>query len=298
MPPKKSQIKETKTQKSLQKCNFNNRGYCKSKKECINKHSDVVCDNSECDEENCSKRHPYQCKYGTYCRFNKKKECLYSHVTLASDDGELEALNKVCKNRVRELEDSIASLQNELIGKNSIINVLDKKMNELEEVLSSFKKDVKDKNAKLSGLELKLDELEKKQKNDKQLKDKKIKDLENAIKQKFLQEQSDDFKCSECDFVAKTKTGLKTHKVRIHTKTNKLQYPVECELCYAKLENEIHMKEHLKFHSYKKSTFKCEDCDHCSENFLAMEWRYMWENITVENLNVAFATTKQKILKH
>ena len=31
------------------------------------------------------------------------------------------------------------------------------------------------------------------------------------------------------------------------------------------------MKEHMKIHAYKKSTFKCEDCDFCSENFLTME---------------------------
>ena len=121
------------------------------------------------------------------------------------------------------------------------------------------------------ALELRLDELEKKHKNDKQIKDKKIKDLENVIKKKSIQEQPEDFRCSECDFVAKTKSGLKTHKARIHTKTNALQYPAECELCEAKLENEQIMKEHLKYHSYKKSTYKCEDCDYCSENFLTME---------------------------
>ena len=52
MPPKKHQDK---TQKLSQKCNFNNRGFCKSKTECKNKHSDVVCDNQKCEEENCDK---------------------------------------------------------------------------------------------------------------------------------------------------------------------------------------------------------------------------------------------------
>ena len=241
MPPKKHQDK---TQKSSQKCNFNNRGFCKSKTECKNRHSDVVCDNQKCEEENCDKRHPFQCKYGIHCRFNKKNKCLYAHVTLASDDGKLDALDKAFNKRVNELENSIVSMQNELIGKDSII----------------------------SGLELRLDELEKKQKNYQQIKDKKIKDLENVIKKKSIQEQShEDFRCSKCDFVSKTKNGLKTHKARMHTKINVLQYPVECELCEAKLENEQIMKEHLKYHSYKKSTYKCEDCDYCSENFLTME---------------------------
>ena len=98
MPPKKSQHK---TQNTSKKCNSNNRGYCKSEKECSNKHSDVVCDTLECEEETCDKRHPYQCKYGMYCRFNKKKECLYSHVTLASEDDKLDALNKDYNKKLR-----------------------------------------------------------------------------------------------------------------------------------------------------------------------------------------------------
>ena len=101
MPPKKPQ---NKVQKTSKRCNFNNRGYCKSEKECSNKHSDVVCDTLACEEETCNKRHPYQCKYGRYCRFNKKKECLYSHVTLASEDDKLDALNKDYNNKVSKLE--------------------------------------------------------------------------------------------------------------------------------------------------------------------------------------------------
>ena len=72
----------------------------------------------------------------------------------------------------------------------------------------------------------------------KKIKDKKIKDLELSIKKKSVQKESpEDFRCSDCEVVSKTKRGLKTHKARIHTKTNVLQYPAECELCEAKLEN-------------------------------------------------------------
>ena len=106
----------------------------------------------------------------------------------------------------------------------------------------------------------------------KKIKDKKIKDLELSIKKKSVQKESpEDFRCSDCEFVSKTKRGLKTHKARIHTETTALQYPVECELCEAKLESEKILKEHLKYHTYKKSTFKCEYCNFCSENFLTME---------------------------
>ena len=265
MPPKKSQSKENKTRK---KCNLNNRGYCKAENECSKDHSDVVCDDPKCDESNCVKRHPYQCKYGMYCKFNKKQECLYSHVNLVSDDGKVEALNKSFNNKVSKLENSLASLKNELAEKNSLINALVKKIQVIEDDFSSFKDDFKGKNSEIKGLEMKLDELEKKHKSEKQVKDKKIKELEMVLKNKTKQERVvEDFKCSECDFMSKTKSGLKIHKVRIHTKTKNLPYPVECELCEVKVANEKDMKEHVKFHSYKKSTFKCEDCDYCIKDF-------------------------------
>ena len=57
----------------------------------------------------------------------------------------------------------------------------------------------------------------------------------------------------------------------MHTATANLQYPVACEFSEAKLESEKEMKEHLKIHIYKKSTYICEDCEFCSENFLKME---------------------------
>ena len=148
MPPKKSQVKEKKTPKSLQKCNFNNRGYCKAKDECDKNHSDVVCNNKACDEEKCKKRHPYLCKYGMHCKFNKKNECLYSHVTLASDDVKIASLNKDFNNKLSNLENTIVIMQNELVEKNSIIKDLKEIMNSLEEAFSNLKVNLKDNHSK------------------------------------------------------------------------------------------------------------------------------------------------------
>ena len=54
-------------------------------------------------------------------------------------------------------------MQNELIGKDSIIKDLKDKVNELEEMFDNLKDDLRNKTATISGLELRLDELEKKQ---------------------------------------------------------------------------------------------------------------------------------------
>ena len=61
MPPKKSQTKPSKTRAS-EKCHHRNRGYCKSKDECENKHFEGICEDIDCIEEKCEKRHPYECK--------------------------------------------------------------------------------------------------------------------------------------------------------------------------------------------------------------------------------------------
>ena len=86
MPPKKSKVKKTAKKNSVEKCHHNNRGYCKAKEDCDKKHSDDTCEDPECIEDHCEKRHPYLCTFGIRCKFNKTKEYMYMHDTLASDD--------------------------------------------------------------------------------------------------------------------------------------------------------------------------------------------------------------------
>ena len=74
MPPKKPQTKRTNKKKSETKCKYNNRGYCKLKEACENIHSDKVCDNLDCNEDECEDRHPNPFKFGPRCQFNKRKE--------------------------------------------------------------------------------------------------------------------------------------------------------------------------------------------------------------------------------
>ena len=62
LPPEKSQNKG----KAKTSGKFNNRGYCKQKTECENKHSYKVCDDLDCNEDQCEKRHPNPCKFGPW----------------------------------------------------------------------------------------------------------------------------------------------------------------------------------------------------------------------------------------
>jgi hypothetical protein len=104
MPPKKPQAKGTKKKKSETKCKYNNRGYCKLKEACENIHSDKVCDNLDCSEDEFEDRHPNPCKFGPRCQVNKRKECLYLHAALASNDENIEALKTNFSSKLNKLE--------------------------------------------------------------------------------------------------------------------------------------------------------------------------------------------------
>ena len=134
MPPKKS--KDASKNNTSTKCKFNNRGYCKLKEQCDKKHSDIVCEDLDCTEEKCEKRHPNPCKFGPRCQFNKKNECLYLHVTLASDDQQIEALKAHFNSKFTKLDNSLTKIQKELEAKNSEINLLNIKHKDLEKLVN------------------------------------------------------------------------------------------------------------------------------------------------------------------
>ena len=168
MPPKKVKSKQTLRKKPSEKCHFNNRGYCKSK-ECELKHSDDLCEDEECTEDKCEKRHPYECKFGTRCKFKKKDECMYLHDTHASGDLKIEAFKKQFNDKVGKLEISFLKIQSDLEESNSLIEVLMKKNDSLEKQLEeshskNLLDELKDKDAQMNGQKIKLGELEEKKK--------------------------------------------------------------------------------------------------------------------------------------
>ena len=226
-------------------CFKNKFGYCRYSDSCRFKHVTIVCDDGQCQIQNCEKRHPKICRYyRDYRRCKFTIGCKYKHENPYDFFHKLEKeIDKIKKNNpINAKESHIKLLEDKL-------ETLEKKIEIQQKDFDNQRKDMKAKKSHIHGLEIRLDELEKKN----------------------LKLDQDCFKCPECEFVSKSKNGLKTHKTKMHTKTNESEYPAECELCEAKLSSEKEMKEHLRLHTYKKSTFKCEDCDYTSENFLTME---------------------------
>ena len=111
--------------------------------------------------------------------------------------------------------------------------------------------------------------------SEKKSKDKKIKELEKAVKSK-----PDDAKkqvtkvmlnCKYCDFETSSERGLKVHIKRKHTILTEADYPAECDFC----DLEADMKMHLKIsHMHTEAKFKCEDCDLYCENELSIEMHH------------------------
>ena len=68
-------------------CYHNKFGYCKYQDTCRNPHVKDLCENSQCDISNCSKRHPRMCKF--YKEFGKCKfsdYCFFKHVRNDSEN--------------------------------------------------------------------------------------------------------------------------------------------------------------------------------------------------------------------
>ena len=108
--------------------------------------------------------------------------------------------------------------------------------------------------------------------------------------------ESEDFKCSECDFVLKSKNGLKTHKARMHTKTKSLEYPFDCELCDAKLENEKDMKEDLRFYRYKNIFLNVKTLTMCVKHFCLR--MFMLESSMLEIIECGLCNFEAKDIEH
>ena len=124
MPAKKPQNKQILRKKQTVKCIFNNRGYWKSKEDCENSHSDEICEDEECSEDDCDRRHPYECKYGIRCKHNKKKECMYLHDSIATDSLKIEGLKKQFDDRLCKLENSLLKMKTDLEESNSLVEIL------------------------------------------------------------------------------------------------------------------------------------------------------------------------------
>ena len=116
-------------------CQFFKYGFCKYRETCRQVHYEEICDVVHCENLNCAKRHPKDCKYFSkfkICKFGSF--CLFSHkhtdVLNQTKDKDLEAKTIMLEKHIEKLEEKI----NE--GNDNLRN-LEKKFQCLENKLAS-----------------------------------------------------------------------------------------------------------------------------------------------------------------
>ena len=276
MGPKKDKSKEKPQTKKI-KCPNYDRGYCKYGEECFKIHPDKVCEEPDCFNDQCDKRHPNPCKFSLRCTFYRKNICLYSHVTTASGHENFNAL----ENKFNKKFTVIENQANGMINK--FEKIINDKFTQFESQIGNLRNDLEIKNAQISALEIRMEEMEKEHLNHKKKQEKKIKDLENACKQKFTKQKVSEpiiteetsIQCEKCEYTTTSRQGLKIHNSKVHSKINFEEFPAACDICEKVLSNTTDLKKHKKSqHTYHNVRYQCNECE-----FMANE---------VETINVHF----------
>ena len=90
---------------------------------------------------------------------------------------------------------------------------------------------------------MRIEELEKENQAQKKAHVKKIKELENACKQKVKGSENqipeeNYIKCNNCDYKTTSRQGLQIHNTKVHSKVSFGEFPAACDVCEKVLENE------------------------------------------------------------
>ena len=217
-------------------CLHNKFGYCKFGGKCFRNHENRVCQNEKCNIQGCHLRHPkicwfyrvYEnCKFGMYCKFKHEKtnSCDKEIKQLKSD------LQK-CNEKIKAKEDKITELERMLNEKKIISNNLTVKVTELSAKIIDLENEIQMKNETIAVNSMLYDDF-KERMVDKYLydSDDELSDYEpdediretnrlefwqDKLEKKFSKVTSKGVGCEECEFRAKTISGLKVHISRKH----------------------------------------------------------------------------------
>ena len=257
-------------------CQFNKFGYCKYKEGCMKLHIDENCDNS-CDNLNCVRRHPKECKY-----YRKYKRCKFDPCRYLHKENNIDEILKAKENidlKIKKIEDKIAEINDKIVTfENSYaerhqqiidnsIHIFENKLEIFETNLNSFEKLISEKDNYIKSLEATIFRIEEENKDQGQ----KIETLIHEMK--ILSEASSRpttlFKCRNCDFETTSEKGLKQHNSKKHTKSENKGKRIECEHC----KYGFNSKETLAVHIGKMHTkdFKCGLCENVLGNKEALE---------------------------
>lgn len=217
-------------------CRFNKFGYCKYGNYCFRYHENNICENGRCPVKSCSLRHPRKCrfflefgkcKFGTYCRFGHS-----SHESKKALE-DIDALRK----EIKEVNSKIKEKEKEINLKDDELRTLEKCcQTKVIDIEKKYKEKVAKQEQVILELEMKVKDMVKERDDFYTaigLRDMEYLDLKERMKNKYgfdsndeeSEYESDDNieealnktnNCEFCEFVGKTKSGLKSHITKKH----------------------------------------------------------------------------------
>ena len=246
-------------------CRRNKYGYCKYGETCHFRHEKEICIQNNCNIFDCERRHPKVCKwYLEYGRCKFSSYCKFRHTNIKNFE---EIVNKIELNakKLAEIDKRIVNFEKEegdIMNKSKTSeNLLEKRLEVFETKLNEIFKIMGEKDLKITELEASL-----------QLTRESLEKLisENEMK-KTSEAPNSKFKCSFCDYQAKSSNGLRMHINRKHTKYDENKTSFQCENCGKEFSSACDLKDHMISHSFQKLQFKCDECDFWGPNKQTMK---------------------------
>ena len=198
-------------------CRYFKFGHCKFNDRCRLLHIKEECENPYCDIRLCNLRHPKTCKFfNEYNRCKFSDYCSYKHKV---------NINKMSPVEMKEILEKLESMNKTIQDKDKVINELVEKVKILEEKI--FGRDNEPKNC-----------------------------LEETEMDSTFFNPSVGFNCEKCDFIAKSKGGLKVHVKAKHTEIKEMKDQSSeilnlenNDLCENEIENPL----------------KCNECEYVAQ---------------------------------
>ena len=198
-------------------CRRNKYGYCKYGDTCHFRHEKEICKDNKCNIFNCLKRHPKvcswfqeygRCKFMTYCKFKHPNINNFDEIVdkIEMNENKLDEINKMLKiieKEEVEIKQKIEAYENEVEKR---LNMFEIKLNKVYEILD-------EKDCIIASLKASLQKTQESlEKFSLEKESKRINDLDEA------EAPISKFKCSSCDYLARSSNGLKSHISRKHKK--------------------------------------------------------------------------------
>ena len=145
--------------KSNQKCRYNDRGFCKSKLDCVYYHSNTICDklllNGQCPQpKTCLSRHPRDCKHWT----GDTRGCLRENLCKYMHNSTKKGINIKTKKNNNE---SDSKVQNITVSPKEATEAKDKVIKEKDEEIARLRSEnesLMENNSRMKRIAWKMDQ--------------------------------------------------------------------------------------------------------------------------------------------